>query len=442
MNLLIIHCPVKPFSGTALTNSELSALQDQFEWCLCETNSIHAQYQSSGIGSIESMPYADEVFVLMPTLDVRLIEVKVPLVKAKKLQQVLPSIVEDHVLDGIDNSLIYALPPLPGQAESQKTVAIINRQWFYWLAKQFERVLTPRIRMIPDCLILPLATEGDTLSAPGISSIAYKKSGEVTIYTWHKTAQIGISWVEYSDTEQLPSTLQNIELSKWSWDWMVGNVFSFSRRTDIAAAGINLFLAVPKSSKSAKKVSFAWFTNSRSSLIGSLGANASWKDQGLWIMPIRWAIYAVSSTFLGLGIYASWLAIDNWRWKRNMDLSAVQFLAPETATLITQSKSNHSITEVYVKQATQDARNKALATDADFVAMAGKLQQLKTALGMESISNMEYDGYYIDFEFKPTSNALDPRDVMKKAESLGLMVANLGKNRYRLLPYSGLGAKT
>ena len=418
MNLLIIHCPVKPFSESTLTNGELSSLQDRFEWCLCETNSIHAQYQSSGIGSIESMPYADEVFVLMPTLDVRLIEVQVPLVKAKKVQQVLPSIVEDHVLDSIDNSLIYALPPLPGQAGSQKTVAIINRQWFYWLAKQFERVLTPRIRMIPDCLILPLATEGDTLSVPGVSSIAYKKSDETTIYTWHKTAQIGISWVEYSDTEQLPSLLQNIEPSKWSWDWMVGNVFSFSRRTDIAAAGINLFLAVPKSAKS------------------------SWKDQGLWIMPIRWAIYAVSSTFLGLGIYASWLAIDNWRWKRNMDLSAVQFLAPETATLITESKGNHSITEVFVKQATQEARNKALATDADFIAMAGKLQQLKTALGMESISNMEYDGYCIDFEFKPISNALDPIDVMKKAESLGLMVANLGKNRYRLLPYSGLGAKT
>lgn len=248
--------------------------------------------------------------------------------------------------------------------------------------------------------------------------------------------------MEYSDTGQLPSTLQNLEPSKWSWDWMVANVFSFSRRTDMAAAGINLFLAVPKSAKSTKKIPFAWLTNPSPSLIGSLGAKASWKDQGLWIMPIRWAIYAVSSTFLGLGIYASWLAIDNWRWKRNMDLSAVQFLAPETATQITQSKGNHSITEVFVKQATQDARNKALATDADFVAMAGKLQQLKTALGMESISNMEYDGYYIDFEFKPTNSTLDPRDVMKKAESLGLMVANLGKNRYRLLPYSGLGAKT
>ena len=439
MNLLIIHCPVKPFSGTALTNAELSALQDRFEWCLCETNSIHAQYQSSGIGSIESMPYADEVFVLMPTLDVRLIEVKVPLVKAKKLQQVLPSIVEDHVLDNIDNSLIYALPPLPGQAGSQKTVAIINRQWFYWLAKQFERILTPRIRMIPDYLILPLANEGNTLSGTSISSIAYKKSDEATIYTWHKTAQIGISWVEYSDAEQLPSTLQHIEPSTWSWDWMVNNVFDFSRRTDIAAAGINLFLAVPKSAKSAKKISFAWFTNPSPSLIGSLGAKASWKDQGLWIMPTRWAIYAMSSTFLGLGIYASWLAIDNWRWKRNMDLSAVHFLAPETADLITQSKGNHSITEVFIKQATQEARNKALSTDADFVAMAGKLQQLKTALGKGSINKMEYNGYCIDFEFKPGGDALSTEEVIQKAQSLGLMVNDLGNNRYRLQPYAGLG---
>ena len=147
----------------------------------------------------------------------------------------------------------------------------------------------------------------------------------------------------------------------------------------------------------------------------------------------------MSSTFLGLGIYASWLAIDNWRWKRNMDLSAVHFLAPETVGLITQSKGNHSITEVFVKQATQEARNKALSTDADFVAMAGKLQQLKTALGKGSINKMEYNGYCIDFEFKPGGDALSTEEVIQKAQSLGLMVNDLGNNRYRLQPYAGLG---
>jgi hypothetical protein len=147
----------------------------------------------------------------------------------------------------------------------------------------------------------------------------------------------------------------------------------------------------------------------------------------------------VSSIFLGLGIYTSWIAVDNWRWKRNMDLSAAQFLAPETVTLVTQSKGNNSITEIFVKQATQEARNKGLATDADFVAMTGKLQQLKTALGKESISSMEYNGYCIDFEFKSGGEPLSTREVIQKAQSLGLMVTDLGNNRYRLQPYAGLG---
>jgi len=122
-----------------------------------------------------------------------------------------------------------------------------------------------------------------------------------------------------------------------------------------------------------------------------------------------------------------------------MDLSAAQFLAPETITLLTQSKGNTSILEVFVKQATQEARNKDLASDADFIAMTGKLEQLKTALGKESINSMEYNGYCIDFEFKPGGEPLSARQVVGKAESLGLMVTDLGNNRYRLQPYSGLG---
>ena len=439
MNFLIIHCPHKTFSETVLTNGELASLKESFEWCLCETNSIHAQYQSSGIGSIDSMPYADEVLVLMPTLDIRLIEIKVPLVKSKKLQQVLPSLVEDEVLDSIDNSLVYALPPLPGQLGSQRTIAIINRQWLYWMANQLKGILTSRIRLIPDCMILPLESESSNVNGVISPCLAYKKNDVAIIYTWHKSTQLGISWVEHSDTKQLPSALQKIKPAEWSWDWMVNNAFNFSRRTDVGVAGINLLLAMPTPKKSNKKISFDWLKNPVPALIDSSGTNTSWMDRNTWALPARWAIYAMSSIILGLGIYTSWLAIDNWRWKRNMDLSIAQFLSPETIALLTQSKSNNSITEVFVKQTTQEARNKGFSTDADFISMTGKLQQLKTALGMESISNMEYNGYCIDFEFKPEGEPLSARQVVGKAESLGLMVTDLGNNRYRLQPYSGLG---
>ena len=439
MNLLIIHCPNKPFSETALTNSELASIKESFEWCLCETNSIHAQYQSSGIGSIDSMPYAEEVLVLMPTLDIRLIEIKVPLVKPKKLQQVLPSLVEDQVLDNIDNSLVYALPPLPGQLGSQRTVAIMNRQWLHWVSNQLKDILTPRIRLIPDCMILPLESESSNTNGVSSSCLAYKQIAKAIIYSWHKSTQLGISWVEHSDTKQLPSALQRIKPTEWSWEWMVSNAFNFSRRTDAGVAGINLLLAMPTPKRSIQKISFEWFKNPAPSLIGHSGTNTSWMDQNTWALPARWAIYAMSSILLGLGIYTSWLAIDNWRWKHNIDLSAAQFLAPETIALLSQSKGNTSVSEVFVKQATQEARNKGLATDADFIAMTGKLQQLKTALGKESISSMEYNGYSIDFEFKPGGEPLSTRQVISKAESLGLMVIDLGNNRYRLQPYSGLG---
>jgi hypothetical protein len=442
MNLLIIHCPIKPFSETALTNGELASLKDSFEWCLCETSSIHAQYQSSGIGRIDSMPYADEVLVLMPTLDTRLIEIKVPLVKPKKLQQVLPSLVEDNVLESIDNSLVYALPPLPGQLGSQRTVAITNRQWLYWLGNQLKGILAGRIRLIPDCMILPLESESSNVNEVSSSCLAYKKNGGSIVYTWHKSTQLGIAWVEYSGAEQLPSVLQKIKPIEWSWDWVVNNAFAFSRRTDVGVAGINLLLAIPTPNRSIKKMSFDWFKNPVPTFTGTLGSDASWMDRNTWALPARWAIYAIGSICLGLGIYSSWLAIDNWRWKRNMDLSAAQYLAPETIALLAQSKSGNTITEVFVKQATQEARNKGVSTDADFIAMVGKLQQLKTALGKESISNMEYNGYCIDFEFKPSGELLNARDIIKKAESLGLMVTSLGNHRYRLQPYSGLGVNS
>jgi hypothetical protein len=366
-------------------------------------------------------------------------ETKVPLVKPKKLQQVLPSLVEDEVLDGIDNSLVYALPPLPGQLGSQRTVAIMNRQWLHWVSNQLKGILTPRIRLIPDCMILPLESESSNVNGITSSCLAYKQNDQTIIYTWHKSTQLGISWVEHSDTKQLPSALQRIKPTEWSWEWMVTNAFNFSRRTDVGVAGINLLLAMPTPKRSIKKISFEWFKNPVPSLMGSSARNTSWTDGSTWALPARWAIYAMGSIFLGLSIYTSWLALDSWRWKRNMDLSAAQFLAPDTVALLTQSKGNTSVSEVFIKQATQEARNKGLPTDSDFIAMTGKLQQLKTVLGKESINSMEYNGYSIDFEFKPGGEPLSARQVVGKAESLGLVVTDLGNNRYRLQPYSGLG---
>ena len=71
--------------------------------------------------------------------------------------------------------------------------------------------------------------------------------------------------------------------------------------------------------------------------------------------------------------------------------------------------------------------------------MAAKLQQLKAAYGPEVLQKIEYDGYAIVFELKPSVAAISPKEVLKRARSMGMAITALGSNQYRLEPYSGLG---
>ncbi len=440
MSLLIIHCPVRPLFEEVGTDGDFNTQKEAFEWCLCETSTLHATIQSTGTGAIESMPYADEALVLMQTLDVRLIQKKVPLVKAKKLQQVLPSLIEDELLGGTDNPLIYALPPLAGKSGSERALAVMNRSWFRWLAKELNSLLSPRVRMIPDCLILPLQNAHTNQAESPVSCLAFQRNNTSIIYTWHQAEQIGVAWAEDSEAISLPSQLVGIQPIEWSWDWMASRAFAFSRNKEIANASLNILFADNLTRKSSPKSTLRWFSHSENDSQNLASNSVSWLDHGLWVKPIRWAQYSIASMILGVGIYTSWLAIDNWRWSRNMEISAAQFLAPETIGLIAQNKNTESITQAFTKQSTSDARIKGLPTDADFIAMTGKLQQLKLALGKGSIQKVEYDGYRINFEFKQGGEQIAPSLVIQKAQSLGLMVIDLGNNRFRLEPYAGLGS--
>jgi hypothetical protein len=220
---------------------------------------------------------------------------------------------------------------------------------------------------------------------------------------------------------------------------MASRAFAFSRNKEIANASLNLLLADNLARKSSNKSALRWFAHSENEFQHHRSNGVSWLDHALWVKPIRWAQYAMGSMILGVGIYTSWLAIDNWRWGRNMEISAAQFLTTETINLIAQNKNTESITQAFAKQSTSEARIKGLPTDADFIVMTGKLQQLKTALDKGSIQKMEYYGNHVDFEFKPGGEQIAPSLVIQKAQSLGLMVTDLGNNRYRLQPYSGLG---
>jgi type II secretory pathway component PulL len=159
---------------------------ERFEWCLVDG----VDEIETGIGATESMPYADEVLVLIPTIDVRLIEAKVPLANAKKLHQILPNLIEEYVLTGAQALSVQALPPVPGKPAVQRVIALSDRAWFTWLTKQLENLISQRVRLVPECFLLPVATEGIE------QIIAYQREEGNVLFTQRTAEQLGVSWVE------------------------------------------------------------------------------------------------------------------------------------------------------------------------------------------------------------------------------------------------------
>ena len=474
MSLLIVRCPLKPFSGSGSPGdsarewSELNCAE-RFEWCLVDgneltvdTGAVETGALETGIGTTESMPYADEVLVLLPTIDVRLIEAKVPLANAKKLQQILPNLIEEYVLTGAQLLAVQALPPIPGKPALQRVIALIDRTWFAWLTKQLEGLISQRVRLVPECLLLaPPESEQANSEAP---SIAYQRIDQVLILTQRTGLQQGVAWVERAvdhdgDRISLPKVLQASPAIELSWDWLIPSAKQFLKDNASAKSANYSLNLLPKTfrreaGKGLKNLS-SYLKRKRVDGRQTITHTATWTNPSIWRQPIQWSKYLIASIVIGYSLHLAWLVVDNWRWGNQIEVLAAQSLTPSSIAKLNQEKSqdkalgagsslNNAVITAFTKQVTQDQRRQGLVSDADFAPMAAKLQQLKAVFGPEVLQKIDYDGYGIDFEFKPgvlnVANQQTSAEVMQKARSLGLMVKTLGPNRYRLEPYSGLGS--
>jgi hypothetical protein len=474
LSLLIIRCPLKPFAGllSGLPNDwQDLACAEQFEWCLIEDLNTPHQF-FAGQGMTDSLPYADEALVMIPTLDVRLIEAKVPLANAKKIQQILPNLIEEYLLSGAEAMITQVLPPIPGQPALQRTLAIIDRAWFSWLCTQFEGLLSNRIRVIPECLILPTVDYLTEQEVPASAQyqVAYQKIEGSIIITQRTSLQIGTAWVETigetgSTSLILPSVFgsqpgQGHDIAKaFAWDWLAASAVAYLQE-NASSKSVNFALnLLPKDFKhGGKKLGLGGFLGKRQgtqdlqgdSAIG-LTALAAWLEPMVWRRPLQWFYYGMSALVLGFVLQLAYLVWDNSRWASQMELLAAQSLTPASVSALAQSKSSDllntakvptTVLGAFITQVTQEQRRQGQVSDADFVSMSAKLQQLKSVFGPEVLQSIRYDGYGIDFEFKPeslTSSKHDAVSVSNQGRALGLVVKSLGANRYRLEPYAGLG---
>lgn len=435
------------------------ACAEKFEWCLIDESitdptqldSLVSSFTDMGVGTTVSLPYADEVLVLLPTIDIRLIEAKVPLANAKKLQQILPNLIEEYVLAGAQTLSVQAFPPVQGKPAVQRVIALIDRAWYVWLTKQLEGLLSQRVRLIPDCLLLNLPLDGEQ------SVIAYQQQDEDMIFTMRSSDQLGLAWVERNNHGnsphkiKLPQSLQGTDFVEFSWPLVIKGAQRFVQETTSSRSANYALNLLPKTfrrgshSGSGLRQFSAMLKPKRAGNDQTVGANASWANSALWRQPMRWASTLLASIFLGYALHLGWLVFDNWRWGSQMELLAAQSLNPASIAKLSQDKANDGkqvtdvVIDAFTKQVTQDQRRQGLVSDADFAPMVAKLQLLKANYGPEVLQKIDYDGYGIDFEFKPGSVHQTSAQLIQKARSLGLMVKVLSPNRYRLEPFAGVG---
>jgi len=470
MSTLLIRCPLKPFAGafTGLAGEwEDLACGQRFEWCLVEdvdAISTSPSPTQSGIGSIDSMPYADEVLALLPTLDVRLIETKVPLANPKKLQAILPTLLEEYVLSNTATMHISALPPVPGQPAMDRTLAAIDRAWFTWITSQLEHVLSSRIRLIPDCLLLPLP--GDTLasdlvaaSSPALMSVG---EGDALVYCQRTGIQVGIAWAEYcapsaqqhtnashdhrsSKALPLPSRLGSINAVPFSWAWAAPSAIAFLAANASSRAPNFALNLLPAGFKSRAGVSMPTSPCAGGTRAVRGATALAWVDPLTWQPALRWLGLGVAAIALGFIAQLAWLGASNWRWGQQMELLAMQSLSPASMAKLSSGANQHEVLPVFLDQALSTQRSQGAVTDADFASLAAKLQQLSNTLQVQSLQQIQYSANAMEFEFKAGGLDYSSHEavlrVIASARKLGLLVTHLGGTRYRLEAFAGLGAR-
>ena len=145
---LIIRCPARP---TAINAEDWSAQDLYFSWA----QNNEADFEK--VLELDALPVADSVLALIPGIDVRLTELKVPAVSTKKIQQILPMLIEDELLSSLSNTNIQLLPQALNQSSDLRLVSVINRDWLLWLSQKLAVLNCEKIQLISESMLLPVS---------------------------------------------------------------------------------------------------------------------------------------------------------------------------------------------------------------------------------------------------------------------------------------------
>jgi hypothetical protein len=385
---LIIRCPARP---VAYDPEDWSSQDLYFSWA----QSTETDFKK--VLDLDALPVADTVLALIPSIDVRLLELKVPAVSTKKMIQLLPMLIEDELLSPLSNTSIQLLPPILNQSPELRLVSVINRDWLLWLSQKLAVINCEQIQLIPESMLLPVS-----------DSVVYFQQEDTThYYTSKKSATDIICWSQ-------PATENVLEMDERNTQ---------PELLALSAPLLMRSIALDKKSYEAINVLPDAFFEFRREQQSEL---QHWQSRDLWKVPLKWAKYATLTLCVSYLCYLLTLVWQDQQWQTTLQNSTNQVLSDGG-----DDKANFT----QLVNASCLAAHKNLENcRGDFERQLLALQDVLKNFPPDALKGLEYSKKGLVFVLQESTLSNSQRLSLVKDHA----VQRLGSARYLLSPYADL----
>ena len=383
MTTLLIRCPHKPFA----TDSESWNLEDLlFSYGFLNRN----HFQSTS--NLESCPVADKVIAIMPSIDVRLTLLKLPSISTKKIQQVLPMLLEEELLSPASATEIKILPPIAGLLNEQRVVSMIDQQWLQWISHKLSLLNCEKIQLISEGMLLP----SDPFATFFASNEQYQ------IYTVKKNETDIVSWSQLTNDAPIHFGEQGT-LKEMTWDVLQSGLLTEQKTYEY----INL---LPKSFLDLRK-------NNRTEM-------HHWVSPDLWQEPFKWVKY-LSCTMLFC--YFSYFLFLIWQDRQWQDV-----LYKSTGYVITSNSTYPNKLSELVNEECRATHKNNESCSADFERLLIALQKELGNQSLDSLKSLEFNaqGLVVELSNPGMMNIQIKNDAIVRIDAGHLLVTPFAKTTH------------
>jgi len=385
---LIIRCPVRPVAYDA---EDWSSQDLYFSWAL----STETDFKK--VLDLDALPVADSVLAIIPSIDVRLTELKVPAVSNKKIMQLLPMLIEDELLSPVADTSLQLLPPMLNQSPELRLVSVINRDWLLWLSQKLAVINCEQIQLIPESMLLPVS-----------DSVVYVQQEDSThFYTSKKSATDIISWSQ-------PATEPLLETDP------------LNPQPELLALSAPLLMrgvALEKKSYEAMNVLPDAFFDFRRDSQSEL---QHWKSRDLWQVPLKWAKYAALTLCVSYLCYLLTLVWQDHQWQATLQSATNQVLSEG-------GDDQASFTKL-VNASCLAAHKNLENCRGDFERQLLALQDVLKNTPPDALKGVEYSKKGLVFILQESALSHSQRQALAQEQA----VQRLGSARFLLSPYAHL----